>query len=77
MSNVIEFGKPLTGSQRPAEHMFSVFVYQDSQGMYEVSLEISENISDEQVFEAMMAATMKFATDHAITDEDEIELELE
>ena len=74
MTNVIEFKKPeKTTAFSTSAHMFNLNMYETPEGELEVSIEISEGFDDEQVFEAMVAAAMKFAMDTGL-NEPEIEL---
>jgi len=65
MDNIINFKQRDSPKISATSHMFSLHMYMTSEGEYEVSMEISEEFSDEETFEALLAAAMKFGTEHA------------
>ena len=71
--NVIPFGKPKKSTPMDATiHIFSMHMYENMDGEYEVTMEIAEAYDDGQVLDAMAAALHKFAV-----DTDQVELEIE
>ena len=49
--------------------MFTVHVYKNSDNEFEVSMEVEDGFDDEEIFEALLATAMKYATDHELGDE--------
>lgn len=65
--NILEFKK----KEKPAEHLTSIHVYIDTDGQYEVNMEINDVYGDDQVFEAIMATAYKFASEMDIDEDDD------
>ena len=64
MSDIINIE---TWRRKPSTtQMFSLNVFMNSNGEFEVSLELEEGFSDEEIFEALLATAMKYATDHEL-----------
>ena len=58
----------------PSSHMFTLDMYMNAAGEFEVHMTVNDAYSDEELFEAQIAAAMKFATDHNLHEDDEDEL---
>ena len=68
MDNVVEFGKKPKPTQA-SSHMFTLDMYMTSDGEFEVYMEVDKGQSEETIFEGMIAAAMKYATDHDLHED--------
>ena len=75
MSNVIEF-KAKPKGEAPAAHMFTMTMYQDANGMYEVEMDADESVSDWDIYVALECVAARYAEDHGFLTVD-IESEIE
>ena len=69
MGDVIEFGKKKVDS--PTSHIFSLDVYINGNGEYEVAMQIDEEFEDADVLDALVCVTSKFAVDQGLHEVDE------
>lgn len=69
MDNIIEFGKK-PKAKNNSDHMFTLDLYMNTDGEYEVYMEVDDIFDSSEVFEAMIAAAMKYAVDHDIPEAD-------
>ena len=49
-------------------YLFNLEMYENTNGELEVIMDIGDDVEDSEVFEALVGAGMKFATDHNMTD---------
>ena len=74
--NIISFGKKQPVAPTSSWPLAEVSIFINGDGEYEVSMEVSEDYSDFEVFTALMAVTMKYGQDHdCLMDELEIDPE--
>lgn len=66
MDNIVKFKKK--EPKEWEEHLVTLDIFTNQDGELSVSMEIAEWADDEQVFEALVAATMKFSTDQGLTE---------
>lgn len=73
MGDVVDFKK-----KKPApymtDHMFTLNVYMNTNGEYEVDMQMEDAYADADVLEAMVAVMMKFAMDQELVDGDKFVL---
>ena len=54
----------------PSSHMFTLDMYMNAAGEFEVYMEVDDNQSEEAIFEAMIAAAMKYAVENNLQEDD-------
>ena len=74
--NILQFGKKPSAPASSSWPLAEVSIFINGDGEYEVSMEVSEDYSDFEVFTALMATAMKYGQDHdCLMDELEIDPE--
>ena len=73
MGDIIDFRAAKADKPKPTttSHIFTLDMYINSNGEYEVSMEIDEAFEDGDVLEALVCATSKFAVDQGLHEVDE------
>ena len=70
MADIIDFNKRKNNhSNMVSDEMFSMSVYMDQDGMYEVYMEVNDAYDEEQIGDALTNAMMKYLIDHDQVEE--------
>ena len=68
MADIIEFAPRTTPPTKPErmDLIIDAQIYMNSDDQFEVMMEIGEDYTSEEVFEALVAVAIKFATDEGL-----------
>ena len=65
MDNVINF---MPKRKKFSRYLFTLEMYMNDDGEMEVVMDIGQGVEDEEVFEALVGAGIKFATDNSLVE---------
>ena len=68
MADIIEFAPRTTPPKTPNEPnlIIDAQIYMNDEDQFEVMMELNDEYSSEEIFEAMVAVAIKFATDEGL-----------